>query len=546
MSVNVNQLINKINFIHTARYVKDDLRIVDEYPAIPENQQQEQEAIKNLLFLFLKRSFPGCRIRVNTHSIMLRLDGQIHRKANKLREVFENNHEWRTWFENNHRDTYMTYRRNQHSFTRNGYVEAQTKDGKKFIYIPFKPNRINGYTDHGIKQMFHWIQQELQHDVALSTIYEDAIRLMEEETARREQERREKYERELREYTQALEANIFKPISDLEESENPADHILARELRIWARENNKAPVYAVPLTYDKVIPIGTKVKLVAPPGELEKGWHAIPTFEGYEIKEGFELKGGWGKVTKFDIEGDRSRGGVAPVVVQDHIYTQFDLDYWKHLIPERHAELFAITQQIREQFAAEFDDAAANAEREKAEQAEIAEQQRLQREREEAELRERQERERREEEARLLALQEAERARAEREQQEERQREAERAERDEQERKEREERQARLREQLRQQVATQAQERLNQTVHREEEADAAEADDAPAQAAERRPGIYRRAVEQGHVYVLFTGTEERTYIRRGNAVNAYVNAFDAQPTAIYSDTQPMIEVEDIE
>jgi hypothetical protein len=433
MSVNATQLVGRLNFVLSSRRLKQK-GYIEEYLPIPATTSEEEEITKEMMFAFIKKLFPGCKIRANANSFSLRLDGHIHRKANKIREIYANEREWREFFERQHRNLYNTMRANRQSFQSSGMVERRVVDDKVFLYIPFTPNRIYGYVNYGIQEFCQWLENEYKKDEQLATNYENIMRLMEEEIARKERERLERIERELREYKEQIMRELFKPVTRLQESENAVDRLFAAKFSEWARENGKAPEYAAQPTAKEMVPRGLKVKIMAPPGSEEEGWIALPPFEGYVEPEGFEMQG-WGKVTSIDMTSDRARRGQSPVVVQEYLYTEFHLEHWEHLLPEGYAELAEVSHRLRREAEAEVEP--------------WLEQERIQKEREEAE--------RREAEAERRRIQEEERRQVEeqiRRQVEEEEARARAA----------EERRAALAEQLRQQLASQPQPEAEEAV----------------------------------------------------------------------------------
>ena len=453
MSGQTAQLVGKVNLVMSARRLKEKGYIEDDNYTLPTNLREEEELLKEMLFAFLKKKFIGCKIRVNANSFSLRLDGAVHRKANKMRDIYNNENEWKNFFQQHHSDIYNTMRNNR-SYTFRGnssVVERREVDGKVFLYVPFRTNRLFGYANTGLFDFCKFMEDQYSRDEQLASIYARAMELMEVEIARKEQERLERIARELEAYKRETYAKLLKPVATLQESQDPTERLFAQKFIEWARENGKVPEYAVAADVTNMIPIGTKVKIKAPADSEEEGWVVLPPFEGYTEPEHLELQG-WGKVTAIDTTGERSRGGVAPVVVQEYLYLEFDIQYWAHLLPEGHAELLETTKRIREEAEAEIAPFLEEERRRQEEQERVRKEQELARkleEKREREERERLERERlAEEEARLQEIRrEAElRERQEREEMERL------AAMSEQERTERQARQAQLAEQLRAQL----------------------------------------------------------------------------------------------
>lgn len=497
MTVNSVELVKKINHVRTSRYLKVK-NIIEEHLDFPRNEEHEEEMLKNAIFQFLKRKFVGCKLRAGGESISLRLDGAIHRKANKLREIFNHEHEWRTWFENNHRNIYSTWRSNRSNWS-SGNVQIRNLNDKTFVYVPFKPSRIRNYYERGLVQLLDFLSNEHMYDSNIANIYDEAIRLMEAEVERRERERRERIERELNDYLRGLRNRLYKSTVDLQESDDAVDRRLAQKLTQWARANGKAPEYAVPATYTEMVPQNTKVQVMNQVNSQEENWYVVPMFEGFELPEGYELQEGWGRVTRHDAANERSRGGIAPIVVEEYIFLQFNMEHWQHLLPEGYQELLEVTERFRKEAEEEM--------------APVLAEEKLKQEKAEAEEKKRAaEAKKLEEEARRVAQERAleesremeRRLRDERERQE--QQEREQMERAQQESREQQERRRRLAEQLRAQVT---QEEVPytppQVIPSDERAEATES------------GLYRnmRAIPLER-YVAINGEGERRRFRTPN------------------------------
>jgi hypothetical protein len=388
MSVNATELVGKLNFVMSSRRFKEK-GYIEDYPALPQTPGEEEDVVSDLMFAFVKKLFAGCKVRSNAHTYSLRLDGHIHRKANKLRDIYNNEQEWRSWFETQHNTIYRAMRENRQSFNNSSMLERRLVDDKIFLYIPKTPNRIYNYINHGLVEYCQWVENEYKKDERLAAVYDEAIRLMEAEITRREEERRQRIARELASYKEQIFKELFHPVAHLQESENAVDRLFAHKFTAWARENGKAPEYAKEATAQSMVTRGLRVKIMAPPGSEEEGWVALPPFEGYPELEGYEMQG-WGKVTNIDMTSDRSRQGRSPIVVQEYLYTEFNLDHWRHLLPAEYAEVLEVTQRLRREAEAEIEP--------------WLEQERIRKEREEEERRQAEEaRKREQEEARRLA-----------------------------------------------------------------------------------------------------------------------------------------------
>jgi hypothetical protein len=408
MALSANEMIKKINFVRSARNIHQR-GMITEYPLIPTNPEQEKEVVRDLLFSYLKGKFPGCRIRPANVKFSIRLDNDIHKKAKKLREVVLNHQEWRRWFESNHSSILREINQANNAFRGSTSVfEYIEEEGNAFIHVPFELRRIYGYNQDCLMSIMQYIDNEYRKDERLSNIYERTVNIMEAEIARRNQARQDRLTREHSEYLAGVRSRLIKTVNSSQFDRNGItfeDKFLAK-VYDYCTARGIQPQYAEEVTYDKMLPVGTSVRIMAREGERDQDWYAVPMFGGYETPEGFQLRDRWGKITAHDASNTRSRNGAAPLVLENYIYTAFDQRFWQHTIPQEHADLIEMSRQLRAEAQVEADEArliweAGEAEREAARQAEATrlraereERDRLRREQEQREKEERLERER--------------------------------------------------------------------------------------------------------------------------------------------------------
>lgn len=349
----IKEVTHKINFTMSSRKMKAEEVIKDHLP-FPENETHEEEIIRDVIFQFLKKTFPGCKLRVNANSISMRLDGAVHRKANKLKEIWDSERQWRTFFQSNHRNIYDTIRQNLYDWRSAQDFQYRLRDQKQFVYVPYKPNRIYAYHNHGLIHLVNELKRANDCANSIANVYDDFIRIMQQKIEEDERRRREEMERQLRDYQNAFRARTIKPVTQLQESDDPIDRALANKILEWARDHGKAPEYAVDATYRHIVPQGTQVRVMSEIGSDERNWYAVPMQDGFEIPEGYEMQEGFGDVTKHDEESERSRNGEAPVVIEEYLYTSFDQKHWEHVIPAYYFELLEVTNQFRAQVEEEL------------------------------------------------------------------------------------------------------------------------------------------------------------------------------------------------
>ncbi|MDK2600475.1 hypothetical protein QO179_23545 [Bacillus stercoris] len=234
------------------------------------------------------------------------------------------------------------------------------------------------------------------------------MKLMEEETKRREEEARLKLQREIQELKSKIKNGLFGSLSTLEESNDLVDKTFARKMLEYTTQNNLPPFYALEATPERVVPVGTNVQVLTENGvDSEEGWIAIPGFDGIEIPEGLESQG-WGEITGHSTEAKVRNSSVPlPLIVQEHLYAEFREEFWKDYYPENYYELLEVSNRIREEAKVEVQPQLEELKRQEEERKTLEEQEKRERlEKEEREKQERQERIRAERLAREQAIRE--------------------------------------------------------------------------------------------------------------------------------------------
>lgn len=403
--MDTNKLIEKINFARASQFLKGRQMIQEHFP-FPTNTDEEAESIKKMTYAYLKTRFAGCKLRANPLSFSVRLDGEVHRKVKKVRERVLNDMEWRKWFQDNHREIIRTIERHSNPFN-NGMVEFRTKEGRDFLYFSLQTNRIYGYQNEGLNQLFRQMDEAYEREKNVADLYDQVVALIEGEINRKFEENQRRITGDRDKFMQHIERDLVKRITRVNREGTTFQDKLAARMHDWCVENGIEPMYANEPTYDRVLELRMNVDIIVRDEDTDEDWYVVPTFGGYELPEGYTKLDGYGEITNFEATGRRSRDGANPIVIMDHMYCQFNLDHWKAHLPEGFDQVLEATRRISAEVQAEVNQA--EEERKEVER----------REREEREARARQEmqerlerqlREKREAEAKT----EAERAEADR------------------------------------------------------------------------------------------------------------------------------------
>lgn len=343
MSTDVNKMVAKINFARASLLLKN-ADMVDQYLSFPTSKEEEEEAIRKMVYAFIKKRFTGCKLRSNAMTFSLRLDGEIHRKVKLVRDKVLNDPKWKKWFQEHHREMFRTIERHTNIFQGDS-IEFRQKEGRDFLYIPVQQNRIRNFQSTGLMNMFTFLNAAYEREQLVSGHYDDVIRLMEAEIHREREETRLRIEGDQRTFEAHIKANLIKPITRVNREGTTFEDKLEAKMYRWCQDNGvETAVYAREATYERVIPIGTNVDIIVRDEDLDEDWYVVPTFGGYDIPEGFTLMDGYGDVTGYEKEGRRSRDGASPIIVINHMYCQYDVNLWKAHFPERYDEILEATR----------------------------------------------------------------------------------------------------------------------------------------------------------------------------------------------------------
>jgi hypothetical protein len=343
---NPRELISKLNYVLTSRRLKST-EVIEEFLPIPTTRKEEQDTVTDMLYLYLKKKFVGCKVRTRANSIAIRMDGRIHLQAEKMRKDIVQNTDWMRWLEQNHRQLHRDLNNNRDVFSHT--FQKREVDGRQVLYLSHQLDRIPGYAQQGLLRLLTSIDQEYEREESFANHYEQVITLIERETTRREEERRQRLTAELTAYQDSIKSRLMRPATSLANDRSTVSGKLRTKLNTWANEKGMANAYyAEEPTFDNVVPLETKVRVMHAIGSKEENWYAVPIFDDkYTVPEGHTVEEGWGRVKKHSITDERSKGGTAPLVVENYIYTAFDLAYWENLLPEGYAELLEVTHKFR-------------------------------------------------------------------------------------------------------------------------------------------------------------------------------------------------------
>lgn len=355
MAVEVNELVAKLNFVQTSRFLKNKV-IIEEHLPFPINRVEEQEQVQQIIYKFIKKRFLGCKIRANALTLSLRLDGEIHRKVKKVRDLIMNDAEWKRWFQDNHNTIHDQIARYQNPF-QGANIEVRQREDKAFLYIPVTLNKIYHYPQEGLAYFLRFLEEAYTKETNIGNLYDRVLQLIEGERKRKEEERKIRIQKDKETYLKTIKANLFRHTGTIDRNSTTFEGKLALRMWDWCTENGIDPVIANEPTYQNVVPVGINVEILAPTDTDDEGWFAIPTFGGYEIptERGYGVLDSYGEVTGHNTDNTRTRNGVAPIVVQKHLYLQFNVDHWSAHFPARYFEILEVTRRITEEVKAEVE-----------------------------------------------------------------------------------------------------------------------------------------------------------------------------------------------
>lgn len=351
--IQLEALRHKASYVLTSRYLKES-QIIEEHMAIPANAEEEQQIVRDTVFNAIKASFIGCRINPNKSAFSVRLNGEITTKAHELYKYIQEHGHWKTFLENTHYSKLRTILNLNNVYQERREIKyKEEEDGRRFLYVPFMIKDIPSYHSYGLFSTLDYLKQSFAKEKAVADIADEVLNIIEVERQRRIKAREELMASLETRYREALQRQLLPSIRGMRRTPNNEKHdLIVKKMTEWAAENNVEAKLPRELTYQNVIPVGTEVSLVVKEGSQEEGWFAVPRSGGFEIPEGFKRLSVYDNITRHDTEHKRSRDGAAPLVLNEDTFTEFDIQYWQHLIPEE----YAMYKEAYDRFVAETTD----------------------------------------------------------------------------------------------------------------------------------------------------------------------------------------------
>jgi hypothetical protein len=372
-------VIDSVTIAQRIRYIQDtrELKskgVLEEPAPIPRTEQEWKDTVRDMVFAYLKKTFPGCYVRphLGTEIFALRLDTEIFMKAEKIKQWYRQSASWGTWFQNAYTSLSNIITDQSYFDLNSETVKKVVVDGENFIHVTFNMTNMGGYSQRGMTKIIELCDRIVQRETALSNHFDNIQAAIRVEEARRETVRIERARVEKAKYIQELSSRLLVPLGSYNPTGITFDDKFKKKMAEWCAENGHQPVRAHEATYKTMVPVDTVVRLMNKVGEKDADWYAVPQFGGHDVPEGFNLVTKIGKVTGHSETEERSRGGAAPIVVEKFVYLSFDMKYWEHTLPENYREILEATLRIEEESKIEFEREEAIREAERKRREEIA------------------------------------------------------------------------------------------------------------------------------------------------------------------------------
>lgn len=347
------KLLERLVDLQSVRFMKDE-NLTEDYLPLPTNEEERKDIIRDMVHKLLRKHFQGCRTRPGSDNFSVRLDSEVNQKAEQVRELVTRSTEWSRWFDSNHHSLYSQVYQRLNAFERSGFFTTKRENERRYLTVYASPRNIRHFDRYGIKGLAEALQAAVVQENETAEFYDRTLELIEGEKARREEARRARIERERQELMQGIKDTLMKPLSTINATPFSYEAKFKSKMEQWARENGKDLVYAVELTDEVIMKNGTSVQIMSKDGETDAEWYAVPMFGGFEVPEGYSLKDRWGRVTGYSKTDARSRNGEAPIIIEGFLYLSFNMEHWKHTLPEGYEELLAATKRIELEAQEEF------------------------------------------------------------------------------------------------------------------------------------------------------------------------------------------------
>lgn len=351
MAIEINELTAKLNFVRASRMLKGR-EWIEEHLPLPTSRTEEAETAKTMLKSYLKKRFVGCALRENGETFSVRLDGELHQRVKRVKEIMLTDDHWKRWFQEHHRRLYDEINRHNNTFNGEG-IELKEREGQNYLYVPLQISQIQNFQQEGIMRLFAFIDGAYSREAQVANRHEEIIQLMEAERARKAEERRRRIQHDRDRYTTMIHQNLLKHTGTIKTDPKTLEERVAVKMHAWCTAQGINPVVAAEPTYANVVPVGINIEMIALQTSDDVSWIAVPTFGQYEIPEGYELIEGYGEVTAHDVTNARARGGAAPIVAQKYIYLEYQEQFWKPFFPARYDEILEATRRATHEAEAE-------------------------------------------------------------------------------------------------------------------------------------------------------------------------------------------------
>jgi hypothetical protein len=313
------ELVEQVNILISEGHLSQE-ELVELPASIPTETEELTAFMQQLFQQGIKKSLPGCPVRVNSNVLSIRLDGLQHRKAQEIRKLSDKA-SIKTYIQQKNRELHTIMENNSSQHIRdNGHSELVTDGGREFYHVKYKSDEVSRRHMTGIYKSF--IMQG-NSDALLATRYDEIIAIVKE----RNEERR----REFVINRTNLNVDYIKHVVDA--LTIPIEAFQSRGLIAALKEAGLTAFIKKP-TIDELVTTSIMVDVYSAPDESDESWRIMPVTPLIVESTEERTYHGQGTITSFDPTSSASKNGQLPFVIQHCLRVGAEINDFLSVLPE--------------------------------------------------------------------------------------------------------------------------------------------------------------------------------------------------------------------
>lgn len=313
------ELVEQVNILITEGHLSQE-ELVELPSSIPAKPEELTAFMQQLFQQGIKKSLPGCPVRVNSNVLSVRLDGLQHRKAQEIRKLSDKA-SMKSYIQGRNPELHAIMDGNSIQHVRsNGHTELVTEEGREFYHIRYKSDSVSRRDMTTIYKSF---VTQGRSDALLATRYDEIITIVKE----RNEERR----REFVINRTNLNAEYIRHVVDA--LTIPIEAFQNQELVAALREAGLTAFIKKP-KIDELVTTSIMVDVYSAPDESDESWRIMPVTPLIVESTEERTYHGQGTITSFDPSSSASKNGQLPFVIQHCLRVGAEINDFLSVLPE--------------------------------------------------------------------------------------------------------------------------------------------------------------------------------------------------------------------